>query len=158
MESIWDSLLSIQGLMLLITVIVFVVTVGLVLRGLIGFVITSIMLFIAVITGSMIVHNNITEQIFRYESKSLPENKQITVSSIKQHIVDVYETFRTGVCTETVKVVYDPQAIDNLDEVISRLQKQQDQLQSVIKQLRTSFAKTPSTLETAEGEPSVQAL
>jgi hypothetical protein len=141
MGAIWDSLLTGQGLMLLITFIIFIATVILILRGLIGFIVTGLMLFIAVVTGAMIYHNGIVQELFHYDTNVLPENKKITMTSIRENVLEVYELFRRGICTDTVKVVYDSRTIDTLDNSISRLQDQQEHLQRVINNLRASLPK-----------------
>jgi hypothetical protein len=150
MDSIWDSLLTAQGLALLVTLIVFVVAAFLVIRSLIGFVITSVMLFIACISGFLIANNAIVHQLFNYENNASPETQKINPTSIKQTIGEVYELFRKGICTETVKVVYDPQAVDHLDDAISRLQQQQEQMRTMIKNLRTPQMKINEIVEEVE--------
>lgn len=94
MQDIYNFLSSSNGIALIVALIIFFVTIVLVIRRLIGFVITLILLIFAILSGLAIANNDIVRDIFRgLSSDSTPKEKE-SVSLLNQQVMKTYEDIK----------------------------------------------------------------
>ncbi len=93
-----DNYMSGNTLALLVSGLIFVVTVALVIRNFVSFLITSVLLFFAVVSGMAIANNDIVRgqlgwdqpgTVAKTDSKNPPEES--TIESVKAKLVSIYD-------------------------------------------------------------------
>lgn len=94
MQDIYNFLSSSNGIALIVALIIFFVTIVLVIRRLIGFVITLILLIFAILSGLAIANNDIVRDIFQgLKSDSTPKDRE-SVSLLNQQVMKTYEDIK----------------------------------------------------------------
>lgn len=94
MNEFVDFLLSNNGAAIAIALLIFIVTVWLVIKRLIGFVITIVLLAFALISGFAVANADLVREIIKnIAGKSTPQEQQ-TLDQLKQQVFKSYDEIR----------------------------------------------------------------
>jgi biopolymer transport protein ExbB/TolQ len=94
MNEFIDFILSNNGAAIAIALLIFIVTVWLVIKRLIGFVITIILLAFALISGFAVANADLVREIIKnLAGKSTPQEQQ-TLDQLKQQVFKSYDEIR----------------------------------------------------------------
>lgn len=95
MQEVTNFLLSNNGLAFGIAFLIFIITLYLVIRRLIGFVITLLLLAFAIVAGFFIANQDVFRDILKtYSGQATPE-EQATTEQLKAQFFKAYEEIKT---------------------------------------------------------------
>ncbi len=158
MQEFFDSLLSSEVLGLGVAIVIFIITIALVLKRLIGLVLTLILLFIAIISGLVIANNHWVNNFLHREMPEKVaegEGQPTTIKTLKRQIVDAYQELRTSVCTANIPQEAEPLPSEKVSasiptadkalaeaiaEIHEKLDRQDQQLRKIFRELKSNTA------------------
>jgi nitrogen fixation/metabolism regulation signal transduction histidine kinase len=143
MDGLFDSYISSNSLALIVSSIIFVVTVTLVAKQLINFVITAVLLFFAVVSGFAIANNDIVRSYFQGSEQSSAKAaaagekmEESRLDTIKEHISQIFQQLVETLSNQSKDHQGDKekskQLKSSIESVINQLEQQRLQLQEFL--------------------------
>ncbi|MDP1836643.1 MAG: hypothetical protein Q8K75_12050 [Chlamydiales bacterium] len=141
-----DQYVSSNTLALIVSTVIFVVTVALVARQLVGFVITCVMLFFAMASGVAIANNDIVRSYFQPAGEPLPPPTPVhepgegsTLDAIRDRIGEVFQQLVEVLSnhsgeTREVTTTEKQELRSSIEGLLNQLDEQKQQLQQFLEQ------------------------
>jgi hypothetical protein len=143
MDGFFEQYISSNTLALIVSSLIFIITVTLVTKQLINFVITCVLLFFAVVSGMAIANNDIVRSYLGWEpaaAKTEQPAGESTLDNIRERISSIYEQLVEVLSNQKEDKAAPPatkqQLRSSIEGLLNQLEDQKEQLRQFLESQR----------------------